>query len=103
MNKPLVEMYELVADEATFLQFVKALVEDRRNAVRMEKKKSSSPYGPDAGGWENKTIEDYLESAAAWADDSDFGRRTGSKECELADASPWRRMAAFLMAGRVYE
>ena len=99
----LVEMYEAVVDEATFIQFVKALAADRRNAEEMEKAKPSSPYGPDAGGWENVTIADYLEAGLAWAEGSHFGRRMTFKELELKDASPWQRMAAFMMAARVFE
>lgn len=103
MNKHLTELCEMVTDEATFLEFVKALVENRRNAVRLETASPSSPYGPDAGGWENTSIEDYFEAAVAWAEDSQFGRRMAVKEYELAEVSTWRRMAAFLMAGQVYE
>ena len=97
------ELYEQVVDEATFLRFAKALVEDRRNAIQLEKANPSSPYGPDAGGWENVSIDDYLESAIAWAEDSNFGRKMAFEEYELKDVSPWRRIAAFFMAGRVYE
>lgn len=103
MKKNLTELYEMVSNEVTFLEFVKALVEDRRDAIRLEKASQSPPYGPDAGGWENASIEDYLDAAVAWAEDSQFGRRMSAKEYELAAVSPWRRMAAFLMAGRVYE
>jgi len=103
MNDNLNELYEKVVDETTFLFFVKALVEDRRSAIQLEEANPSSPYGPDAGGWENISIEDYLESAIAWAEDSNFGRKMAFKELELNNVSPWRRIAAFLMAGRVYE
>ncbi len=97
------ELYEKVEDEASFLSFIRELVKDRGNSVKKEKKKPSSPYGPDAGGWENTSIESYLEGAAAWAEDSHFGRKMAFPEYELDDVSEWRRFAAFLMAGRVYE
>ena len=97
------ELAENVSDEKSFLTFVEALYKDRENAVRKEKATPSSPYGPDAGGWENTTIEDYLESAFAWAEDSNFGRKLASTEYELKDVSPWRRFAAFLLAGTIYE
>ncbi len=103
MNKTFREIYKSVTDEATFLQFIKALAEDRRNAVKQEKAKPSSPFGPDAGGWENTTIEDYLEAGVSWAEDSDFGRRMAFKELELNNVSPWKRIAAFMMAARIYE
>lgn len=77
MTKPLEEIADEVIDEESFLIFVRALTADREKAVRMEVASPSSPYGPDAGGWENTTIESFLEGAAAWAEDSDFGRRMG--------------------------
>ena len=103
MKNKLIELAEKVEDEESFLIFVRELVKDRENAVRSEKRNPSSPYGPDAGGWENTSIESYLESAVAWAEDSQFGRRMAFPEYELKDVSQWRRFAAFLMAGRVYE
>jgi len=37
-------------------------------------------------------------STDAWAKDSEFGIRQG-----LKDASPWRKFAAFLYCGKIYE
>lgn len=103
MKDKLTELAEKVEDEESFLMFVRELVKNRETAVKKEKRKPSSPYGPDAGGWENTSIEAYLEGAAAWAEDSEFGRSMGSPEYELRDVNEWRRFAAFLMAGIVYE
>jgi len=103
MKDNLVELAEKVEDEESFLAFVRELVKDRENAVKKEKENPSSPYGPDAGGWENTSIESYLESAAAWAEDTQFGRKMAFPEYELNEVSAWQRFAAFLMAGRVYE
>jgi len=103
MKDKLAELAEKVKDEESFLAFVRELVKDRENAVKKEKKNPSSPFGPDAGGWENTSIEGYLESAAAWAEASQFGKRMALPEYELNEVSEWRRFAAFLMAGRVYE
>jgi hypothetical protein len=50
MDKPLHEIAGAVCDEKSFLEFVKALIADRERAVEAEKRKPSSPYGPDAGG-----------------------------------------------------
>src|SRR5689334_9448565 len=85
---------ERVVDQATFLEFVDALVASRRrdDAGRPD----VSGRGPD--GWENHTIEAFLEAAARWAEDSDFGGRQG-----LTDASPWKRFAVFLYCGKIYE
>jgi hypothetical protein len=98
MDNDLLELLDDVRDEATFLTFARALAQDRVRAVDAEKLLPSSPYGPDAGGWENVSIEDFLESASAWAEDSEFGRRQG-----LAAATSWRLFANFLYAGKFYE
>lgn len=59
-----------VVDERSFLAFVQALSADRRQAT----------------DWQNDCIEDFLDSAHAWA-----------------DASPWKRFAVFLYCGKIYE
>jgi hypothetical protein len=80
-----------VTDAGSFLAFVLALVADRESAVLRERAQPSSPYGPDAGGWENTRIETYLEAAAAWAESTDFGTSLGQNPDNL-----WCRFAAFL-------
>src|SRR5580698_8911246 len=88
---------DTVTDEASFLDFVRALEADRRLAAKLE---AQEPHGNGAPrGWQNATIEQFLEGAVAWADDSDFGRR----QTLAADVSPWRRLAVFLHAGKIYE
>jgi len=83
-----------VHDEASFLSFVATLAADRREAAKV----------PDAGfgaprGWQNHTVDDFLDAALAWAHDSSFGRTQGLD----VDASVWRRIAVFLHAGKIYE
>ena len=92
------EMLDNVSDEKSFLQFVEALIADRRLAVAMQKESPTSPWGPDAGGWENTSIENFLGSAVAWATDSNFGTNQG-----LSASNPWKRFAVFLLAGKIYE
>ena len=88
---------ETVTDEASFLAFVRALEADRRLAAQDEE---AEPHGRGAArGWQNSTIEGFLESAVAWVEDSRFGRSQGLAD----DASPWRRLAGFLYAGKIYE
>jgi hypothetical protein len=87
-----------VCDPGTFLIFVKELIADREDEVQNEKTNPSSPYGPGANGWENWTIEAFLESAVAWAEDSDFGVKQG-----LSSENPWRQFANFLYLGKIYE
>jgi hypothetical protein len=77
------DRFEAVVDEATFLDFVRALTTDRLE---------------NAQAWESGTIEDFLEAASSWADDSEFGSRQG-----LASASPWKKFAVFLYCGKIYE
>jgi hypothetical protein len=79
----LYEQLKTVNDESTFLAFVRALANDRRS---------------DAEHWENGSIEAFLESACAWAEDSNFGFKQG-----LSSASPWKKLATFLYCGKVYE
>ena len=50
-------------------------------------------------GWQNLTIEDFLEAALAWAEASNFGRSQGVDD----SANPWRRLAIFLYCGKIYE
>ncbi len=91
---------ESVHDEETFLQFLLALRDDREASEAQEKASPSSPYGPDARGWENTTIPRFLDAAVAWA-------RASGKGLPLADyvppANPWRRCADILYVAKGYE
>ena len=86
-----------VKDRGSFLVFVRALVAERQEARRIEAKSPSRPYGPDAMGWENTTIEDYLEAAVActeaWIE----------REHEIPDEPSWNSFARFLYFGKSYE
>ena len=81
-----------VVDRETFLVFLRELARDREIAAAHELSKPSSPYGPDAGGWENTSIETYLESCAAWATDQ-----------PVPATASWRVFAEVLLAGKLYE
>ncbi len=94
----LIELFDEVVDEKTFLIFVKALIEDRIDEVKKEKIYPASLYGPGSNGWENGTIEGYLEAAVAWAEDSKWGVKGGKP-----DQNFWKKMANFLYAGKSYE
>lgn len=82
----------------SFFKFVRALIADRMRAVEMKKVQPSSPYGPDGGGWENTSIEDYLESALAWEESTNMGQKQ-----DLSSAPSWREFAAFLYLRKIYE
>ncbi|MBK8096746.1 MAG: hypothetical protein IPK26_06545 [Planctomycetes bacterium] len=81
-----------VFDRETFLVFLRELAKDREIAAARERTRPSSSQGPDAGGWENTSIEAYLASCAAWAADR-----------PVAGPPSWRGFAEVLLAGKLYE
>jgi hypothetical protein len=89
---------DAVHDRESFFAFVRALAEDRRKAKAADSAAPSSPYGPDAGGWENVTIETFLEAALAWAESTDMGVSQG-----LPPEPNWCAFASFLYCGKIYE
>ena len=91
-------LVEEVHDEATFIEFLKALMRDRIDEVRKEAISPSDPYGPGANGWENGSIEQFLDAAAAWGEASKDGLIYYTKP-----ENPWRRCAHILFAGKFYE
>jgi len=85
MTESVLELHEHlgeVKDSATFLNFARALAATKTNG----------------DGWENTTIEAFLDSAISWAEDSDFGLSQG-----IAPSNPWQQFAAFLYCGKIYE
>jgi len=95
--KDLDKLVEQVNDRESFLLFVKALIEDRELEVAEEKKNPSLPYGSGLMGWENGSIENYLESSVAWTE------AWIGKEYELPKEASWSSFARFLYAGKYYE
>jgi hypothetical protein len=69
----------------------------REDEVAKEYISPSSPYGPGTNGWENGTIEAYLNAASAWAESTTFGEAQG------LSGNPWRQFAASLYCGKIYE
>ena len=74
-------LLERVSDRTSFIVFVRALASDAR-------------IGDD---WQNSSIGDYLEAAAAWGEDS--ARLPGA----LPEAASWKALALFLYSGKIYE
>jgi len=97
MSNDLQAKLAAVRDEKSFVAFVAALAGDRAEEVKKEKVEPSSPFGPGANGWENGSIETFLEAAAAWADDFSESPRYQPAE------NPWKRCAEILFAGKGYE
>lgn len=94
----LYDLVETVDDEPSFLVFLAALAADRADEVAKETVTPSSPWGPGANGWENGTIETFLERAHAWGSVS-----AADLEFYSVPANPWKRFADILFAGKFYE
>lgn len=88
----LIKLCEEVHDEATLIIFIKALIEDFQHSEKLEAETPSNLYTHAALGWENTSIDTFLEAAIAWAGDV-------PKENE----NPWQRVAQILYAGKIYE
>ena len=96
MRKTPEDCLEEVVDEATFIDFLRALADDWEEEREIEKAKPSSPYGPGALGWENGSIGTFLDAAIGWG-------LAWKEEREKLGANPWRRAAEILLAGKYYE
>lgn len=86
MTVELHNLLDQVNDDQTFLRFARALMADKATT------------SPDAMDWQNNTIEEFLESAIAWVEDSDFGISQG-----LQPANSWQQFTVFLYCGKIYE
>ncbi len=89
---------DLVHDEKTFLEFLLALSKDREDEVRKEILNPSNPYGPGANGWENGSIENFLEAAHACGT-----ARFDHKATTSPEYNPWKSAAEILYSGKYYE
>ncbi|SDH61976.1 hypothetical protein SAMN05216603_11138 [Pseudomonas benzenivorans] len=76
------ELLDQVKDSKAFLNFARALAADKSTA----------------NGWENTTIEAFLDGAISWAESSDFGLNQ-----RLLPSNPWQQFAVFLYCGKIYE
>ena len=92
------ELLDNVNDESSFLAFANALALNRVQSRESEKVSPSSPYRAAANGWENTSIEDFLEGAIAWGESTNLGVSQG-----LSPSNPWLRFATFLYCGKIYE
>lgn len=94
------DLVESVCDEASFRQFLDALAADYEDSRGKEAAQPSSPFGPDANGWENTTIDRFLDAAVRWAIASENGLPLAEYQ---PPSNPWRRCAEILYAGKGYE
>lgn len=97
MNLGVEDALESVNDRESFIFFLKVLSADRADEVKKETTQPSSPFGPGANGWENGSIESFLDAAAAWAEDAREGPFWKWPE------NPWKQCAKILYMGKHYE
>ena len=83
----LTDALESVKDEKTFRDFLDALAQDRR----------ASLDDPDSR-WQWDKIEDFLEAAANWSQDSEKGLSD-----YLVPTNAWKRCADIIHCGKIYE
>ena len=100
MPQELDDLLNSVCDEESFRRFLFALAADREDSSAKEAMHRSSPFGPDANGWENTTIDRFLFAAVEWARASEKGLPHANYE---PPSNPWRRCADILYPGKSYE
>lgn len=101
MSINLDELLKTVDDEQSFIGFIEALGMDFVEERLLEETSPSSPYGPGALGWENGSIDTFLDAAAAWATAS--SPSSPSSPVSASRSNVWQRCAAILLAGKFYE
>lgn len=90
------ELLEAVKDRGTFLAFVGALIQDRREADAVEAGDPQRYRWSGANGWQNGTIAAFLDGALAYAQSPNWSARQ-------SDAPTWKDLAKFLFLGKIYE
>ncbi len=98
MSVDLDELLERVSDEQSFIEFVAALGADFSRERALEKPTPSSPYEAGASGWENGSVDTFLDAAAAWA-----VATSKNSPVDAAASDVWQRCAEILLAGKFYE
>jgi len=100
---------DAVHDKASFLEFIRALVDDRRVEAEEEAKDPSGPWGGSPNGWANATIDSFLDAAVAWAEPESGLDSAGSSVAPrrapdwFPEDPSWQSFARFLYAGKIYE
>ncbi len=96
----LLALAENVKDRESFLDFVDALAADFAAEERIERSRPSVPYGPGALGWENGSIDSFLDACTAAVRDT---LRNDAGESPLGEEASWSQFARFLLWGKHYE
>jgi len=87
MADRLIDALERVTDEKTFRDFLTALAEDRRTSLTDSDSR-----------WQWDKIEDFLEAAANWSQDSEKGLSNYQ-----VPSNAWKRCADVIYCGKIYE
>ncbi|HEY7310032.1 MAG TPA: hypothetical protein VH643_11790 [Gemmataceae bacterium] len=89
------KLLDRVEDLESFVAFVEALAEERRQAERLEKEQPIHYQLGGALGWQNGDIASYLEAALTYFEE----KRPAPHHVESA----WRTFAEFLYCGKIIE
>lgn len=89
--RELVDYLDNVNNRGSFIVFVKELTKERSKAQKLEFENPVKYKYNGALEWQNTSIEQYLECAVSWLEDSN-----------RKDIS-WKLMAEFLYCGKIYE
>lgn len=87
------EQLDKVNSKDSFLQFAKALKEDKIDEDEKEKAQPSSAYSSGANGWENGSITTFLDAIEAFGKDSEL----------IKEEPNWKNFALLLYGGKFYE
>ena len=87
------ELLDRVVDRKSFIEFAKALAEEREEAERMEEPARYQFGG--AHNWQNGSISSFLHASLAYFDSKPFH--------EPESAPSWTMLAEILYCGKIYE
>lgn len=88
-----------VCDADSFVEFLKALHDDKVISEEQEKTTPTSSYESNANGWENTNLIGFFEAAIAWS-------KTTVADGIVSDATAkdaWLPAAHIIYAGKIYE
>ena len=101
-NDELDKFYNGVDSKEAFLDLLLALRRDLELSGAEEASRPSSPFGPEARGWENADLGRYLDAMASWLGSADNYYRNTGQTMDTSKPS-WRLFANILLAAKVYE
>lgn len=97
LRDPVFEKLGAVHDAETFLEFLKALLDDLPCPDEMAKKSNTVLYLSGVGGWMNQDLWSFFEASIACGRDNNIGEQS------LSSAEAWKAAAEILYGGKIYE